>query len=145
MQKECRNCRTQRDIEDFPKFSTAEAGRKNTCKDCTKKLFNLRRKLKAENPPPSAGACPICRNHTENWILDHCHFTDCFRGYICNSCNLAIGRFNDDVEILKRAIDYLEGDIKQQTIVSEMAPEKTCKNESFSPEVSHCDNPLPPQ
>lgn len=142
MQKKCRNCGCERELEDFPKFSTAEAGRKNTCKECTKKLFNLRRKLKTENPAPLAGPCPICQNHTENWILDHCHFTDSFRGYICNSCNLAIGRFNDDVEMLRRAINYLEGDIKHQTVVSGMAPEKICENKNLSPEESRCDNHL---
>ena len=118
MQKVCRNCKLHREVEDFPKFSTAEAGRKNTCKECTKKLVSLRKKLKEENPPPLAGSCPICSNHTENWILDHCHFTDCFRGYICNSCNLAIGRFNDDVELLQKAIDYLKKGVADLTIDS---------------------------
>ena len=46
---------------------------------------------------------------TEIWILDHCHFTNEFRGYICNNCNLALGRFNDDEKLLRKAIDYLKG------------------------------------
>jgi len=70
-------------------------------------LSRLRAKLKSENPPPAAGNCPICDNHTETWILDHCHFTNQFRGYICNNCNLALGRFNDDEKMLRKAIDYL--------------------------------------
>lgn len=108
MFKICRSCKVNKDIEDFPHFSTSEAGRKNTCKECSKKLSKLRSKLKSENPPPEAGPCPICENHTQFWILDHCHFTNCFRGYICNSCNLGIGRFNDDVEMLEKAISYLK-------------------------------------
>jgi hypothetical protein len=106
-EKVCRNCNTCKPIEEFPHFSTNLAGRKNTCKECTKNLFSLRQKLKAENPPPPSGNCPICNMHTESWILDHCHFKNKFRGYICNSCNLGIGRFNDDVELLKKAIEYL--------------------------------------
>jgi len=108
MQKSCRNCKEYKNIEDFPYFSTNEAGRKNTCKECSKKLGVLRRELKSKNPPPPSGKCPICDMHTENWILDHCHFSNNFRGYICNSCNLGLGRFNDDVEILRKAILYLE-------------------------------------
>ena len=105
--KQCRNCKEEKQIEDFPHFSTNEAGRKNTCKDCSKKLTELRKKLKSENPPPVQGNCPICENHTDNWILDHCHFSHNFRWYICNSCNLALGRFNDDPQILLNAINYL--------------------------------------
>jgi protein-arginine kinase activator protein McsA len=108
MFKTCRNCQHQKPIEDFPHFSTKEAGRKNTCKECSYKLNKLRQKLKQENPEPSPGSCPICNNHTEAWILDHCHFTDSFRGYVCNSCNLGLGRFNDDVELLQKAINYLK-------------------------------------
>jgi hypothetical protein len=33
--------------------------------------------------------------------------TEHFRGYICNSCNLGFGKFNDDPETLKRAVAYL--------------------------------------
>ncbi len=105
--KVCRACRTEKPIDDYPYFSTTEAGRKNTCKDCTKKLSEVRKKLKTENPTPPPGICPICELHTDNWILDHCHFSNNFRGYICNSCNLALGRFNDDPMILLNAINYL--------------------------------------
>ena len=46
--KHCRNCKEAKQIEDFPHFSTNEAGRKNTCKECSKKLNELRKKLKSE-------------------------------------------------------------------------------------------------
>lgn len=107
MLKACRLCQETKDINEFPHFSTSKAGRKNTCKTCSQKLQKIRSQLKTEFPPPNPGPCPICNQHTENWILDHCHFTDTFRGYICNSCNLGIGRFNDDIELLERAINYL--------------------------------------
>lgn len=110
MEKVCRSCNILKNIEEFPFFSTSVAGRKNTCKECTKKLVNLRFKLKAENPPPPPGKCPICDLMTNNWILDHCHFTNTFRGYICNSCNLGIGRFNDDIKLLYKAIEYLKSE-----------------------------------
>lgn len=105
--KTCRNCKTDKLIEDFPYFSTNNAGRKNTCKTCTKHLSILRKQLKSQNPPPVSGNCPICGTYTTDWILDHCHFSDEFRGYICNSCNLGLGRFNDDEKLLYKAIEYL--------------------------------------
>lgn len=112
--KICRNCKNEKPIDDFPFFSTHEAGRKNTCKECSGKLSLLRKKLKLENPQPQPGICPICELYTEIWILDHCHFSNNFRGYICNSCNLALGRFNDDIKILQNAISYLNS--KNNTI-----------------------------
>lgn len=107
MTKKCRKCKIEKDINNFPHFSTNDAGRKNTCKSCNNELSSLRRNLRSQNPPPLPGNCPICNNYTTSWILDHCHFSNTFRGYICNSCNLGIGRFNDDVNILYNAIEYL--------------------------------------
>jgi len=107
--KVCRRCGEKKEIEEFPLFSGPTNGRKNTCSTCCKSLSVLRRKLKEENPPPVAGNCPICNTHTTEWILDHCHFSEKFRGYICNNCNLALGRFNDDEKLLRKAIDYLNG------------------------------------
>ena len=103
----CRKCGEKKEIEQFPFFASSTGGRKNTCAVCCKELSVLRKKLKDENPPPQAGECPICSNFTHDWILDHCHFSHEFRGYICNNCNLALGRFNDDERILRKAIDYL--------------------------------------
>jgi hypothetical protein len=105
--KTCRACNENKDINDFPLFSSKECGRKNTCKSCSRRLSKIRSKLKKENPAPPSGRCPICNTYTESWILDHCHFNDSFRGYICNSCNLGVGRFNDDINLLCKAIDYL--------------------------------------
>lgn len=105
--KKCRACKEIKPIEDYPFFSTNEAGRKNTCKECSKRLNALRKKLREANPPPESGNCPICGNYTKYWILDHCHFSNKFRGYVCNSCNLGMGKFNDDVVLLQSAIEYL--------------------------------------
>jgi len=40
-------------------------------------------------------------------VLDHCHHTGNVRGYLCESCNTGIGRFDDDIEIIDRAINWL--------------------------------------
>ncbi len=63
--KKCRNCGEIKYIHEYPCFSTLEAGRKNTCRECSNKLSKLRNKLRAENPPPVSGNCPICDNHTD--------------------------------------------------------------------------------
>ena len=39
--------------------------------------------------------------------LDHCHETGLFRGWLCNHCNLGIGKLGDNLEGLARATAYL--------------------------------------
>jgi hypothetical protein len=58
--------------------------------------------------------CKICQNIEKhktkiNLSVDHCHETKEVRGLLCNNCNLAIGLFNDNINILERTITYLKG------------------------------------
>jgi hypothetical protein len=46
--------------------------------------------------------------YTERWVLDHCHSKKVFRGYICDRCNLGLGKFYDDPSIVKKALEYLD-------------------------------------
>lgn len=55
---------------------------------------------KHENDIPNAG--PTALN------VDHCHDTGQVRKLLCMSCNIALGKVNDDVEILQRCIDYIK-------------------------------------
>ena len=62
------------------------------------------------------GVCKICEqtcNHPQRreagtLSIDHCHTTGKVRGLLCSKCNTAIGYFDDSINTLKRAIDYLE-------------------------------------
>lgn len=54
--------------------------------------------------------CKICgsREHRgKNWHTDHNHDTGKIRGILCNWCNTALGKFQEDTRILRRAIEYL--------------------------------------
>lgn len=61
-------------------------------------------------------SCKICNVHIDtlqskrkkNFCVDHCHNTGKIRGLLCDSCNKAIGFFNDDISLLERAILYLK-------------------------------------
>lgn len=57
------------------------------------------------------GLCDICgKKGGGRWRslnIDHCHKTKRFRGMLCENCNRALGYFQDDVELLRKAIRYL--------------------------------------
>lgn len=52
-------------------------------------------------------ACEVCGS-TIKISLDHCHKTQRFRGWLCDSCNIVLGRVKDDIGILAALISYLE-------------------------------------
>lgn len=55
--------------------------------------------------------CPICTKTTivglSKIVLDHCHKTGKVRGYLCESCNTGIGRFDDDPKLVEVAVSWL--------------------------------------
>lgn len=56
------------------------------------------------------GVCAICKricSSGRRLAVDHCHMTGRVRGLLCSRCNLGIGQFNDSVELLEAAIEYL--------------------------------------
>lgn len=40
-------------------------------------------------------------------FVDHCHETGKYRGLLCGICNTGLGAFKDDVEVLQKAIEYI--------------------------------------
>ena len=68
-----------------------------------------------------AGGCAICgvteslgrwRGKSQSNIhIDHDHASGLVRGPLCHGCNVSIGHFNDDPELLRRAAAYLEGSL----------------------------------
>jgi hypothetical protein len=68
------------------------------------------------------GGCAICGRTDPQasgraFAVDHDHACcpgsgscgKCVRGILCDDCNVAIGRFHDDVRVMARAIAYLNG------------------------------------
>ena len=64
----------------------------------------------------AGGCCEICKknlsretSHTTQKVhIDHDHTSGRVRGLLCFTCNTALGKFGDNVELLRAAIKYLE-------------------------------------
>ena len=54
------------------------------------------------------GCCAICGNHYDKLVVDHNHDTGKVRDLLCNICNLGLGKFKDNKNILLLAVKYLE-------------------------------------
>ena len=64
-------------------------------------------------------SCEICGEHEtavgnngkpKRLARDHCHKTGQVRGRLCQRCNVGLGLFGDDVDVLKKAAEYLQQD-----------------------------------
>lgn len=80
--------------------------RKDQLKYKLKNIYNLKEKDLQKMINIADGKCMICNRKTFLHI-DHCHSTGKVRGLLCKNCNLGIGLFKDNPEILKSCIEYL--------------------------------------
>lgn len=64
-----------------------------------------RREKRAGKPRPLL--CDVCNAGDKLIVLDHCHATNKFRGWLCHSCNLILGHANDDPNLLEKLAVYL--------------------------------------
>lgn len=57
------------------------------------------------------GVCAICGTDDPKgkgrFHVDHCHTTGKVRGLLCHHCNVGLGHFEDNIERLLDAIEYL--------------------------------------
>ena len=57
---------------------------------------------------PRPVKCEICNQKTDKIVFDHCHKTGKPRGWICDRCNVVLGRVNDNIKLLQDLIKYLQ-------------------------------------
>lgn len=87
-------------------------GTATCCRSCRKEYTKQKNAAESKATRPSAPyPCDCCGTilHGHNKIMiDHCHDTGNFRGWVCRKCNTGIGNLGDTIEGLQRAIKYLE-------------------------------------
>jgi hypothetical protein len=81
-----------------------------------KSLYGITLENYSEMYKLQEGKCSICLEfysetsdfRTKVLHVDHCHNTGRVRGLLCHKCNKALGLFKDNVDTLKRAIEFVE-------------------------------------
>jgi hypothetical protein len=108
--KVCPQCNTERPLTSYRLYRRATGdrdSRDSKCKSCSKRnnevIASLRKKA-----PMAEGYCECCNKVTDKLVLDHCHTTEIFRGWLCPPCNLGIGVLGDTLDGIQKAITYLK-------------------------------------
>lgn len=79
------------------------------------KTYGISLEYKKELFDYQCGQCKICSTRFEkvgSAHIDHCHETGKIRGLLCQKCNRGIGMFNEQINLLKIAIEYIENNGK---------------------------------
>ncbi len=133
--KTCSTCGETKSLSDFYRRAASSDGLAPNCKGCRKdakaawllnhpeRFREMQRKaalkrnygllpvdfdalLKKQN-----GGCAICNSSKPggkgNFHVDHDHETGQVRGLLCADCNMGLGKFKDNIDVLKAATSYL--------------------------------------
>jgi hypothetical protein len=118
--KKCKDCQEVLPLSDFSEY-TKDNRRwyASYCKSCVrvrsrssdlKKRYGLTVDEFEEMLKQQDYKCGICSDDLTSGRfthVDHCHSSGKVRKLLCPRCNTGIGKFKDDVELLRKAIDYL--------------------------------------
>lgn len=105
--KVCIYCKEEKTLESFQTHLGYKDKLDIRCKKCIREQARVRQILK-EKAPPKSKKCDCCGLETEKMVLDHCHETLNFRGWLCTNCNMGIGKLGDDINGVKKALYYLQ-------------------------------------
>lgn len=132
---QCNKCNEYKPMSSFFKETSSKRGYRYACKECEAPRFKKyrnnnqakvsatrlkRRRTTSYNFPPElfderfnqqGQACAICKSPNAGgrgaFHADHNHDSSQPRGVLCHNCNVALGNFKDNPEILQSAIEYL--------------------------------------
>lgn len=128
--KVCRDCRIDKPSIDFPKNQNNNDGLHSYCRSCNnaraKKSPNYKASIRKAQLfkfygitpedydsmfAKQQGVCAICGEADDEkrkyLCVDHNHTTGVVRGLLCHNCNIGLGKFKDDINLLNKAIWYL--------------------------------------
>ncbi len=99
-----------------------KSGKTSVCKSCSKerfknyakstgrfKKYGITKEQFNDMIDNQNNQCAICNKELSSEIhIDHDHATGKVRGILCGKCNKGLGQFDDNVEFLRNAINYLD-------------------------------------
>ena len=134
--KKCTKCEKIKDVLEFSYRSDSKTLRSH-CKECIAKgnlnryhnggkelqairarrsllkKYGITEEFYEEERKAQDYCCKICGKHESNQkhgklYIDHCHDTGLYRGLLCNSCNTGLGSFQDNIDTMLKASEYVK-------------------------------------
>jgi|TARA_R110000787_G_C13318512_1_gene436209 uncharacterized ferredoxin-like protein len=105
--KICVYCQEEKKLDSFQTHLGYKDKLDIRCRKCVREQAQVRAYLKKDAPPKSL-TCNCCGIETDKMVLDHCHDTLEFRGWLCTNCNMGIGKLGDKIEGIQKALIYLK-------------------------------------
>lgn len=102
--KKCGKCNTEKNFSEFREYKSGKF--RSECRECEVRQGKMKKeahKVAGKNP----GICSCCKKKTTDLVVDHCHDTGRFRGWLCRNCNTGLGKLGDNIDSLCRAMNYL--------------------------------------
>jgi hypothetical protein len=134
--KKCSNCKEVLPVSNFVrrKFDSGSWGYTSWCKPCRnnkskeewkdgsirdyvyKRKFGISLSDYEKILKSQDGKCAICQTQKPTghgakygrFSVDHDHSTGEVRGLLCSNCNIGLGAFRDNVDVIKNAIFYID-------------------------------------
>ena len=110
----CRKCFIDKPLEAYHGDRRTANRKRTTCISCRQNqraITNITRTHYSTLLVAQDYKCAICEVHASELprelSVDHSHETDEVRGLLCAHCNIGLGNFRDDAELMSKAIEYL--------------------------------------
>jgi hypothetical protein len=104
--KICIYCGKRKNAKSFARHIGHKDNLDSRCRKCVKQHTKIRNKLRKKAPQKPDG-CECCFCSPDKWHLDHDHVYHTFRGWLCETCNIGIGKLGDNLEGIVAALKYL--------------------------------------
>lgn len=116
--------------EAYKKYRASEKYRRTTVNSHLKRTYGITLQEYEIMLELQDHKCKICFSESLNrqwkdgrqsrmpFFVDHCHETGKVRGLLCNKCNVGIAMFNEELDLLTNAINYLIESKKEDQKIS---------------------------
>jgi hypothetical protein len=74
---------------------------------CNKRNLTKNEKVAGRKKPKR---CDVCKKSGKRICFDHCHKKGHFRGWLCSTCNWALGHVKDSSSLLRKLAAYIDAD-----------------------------------
>jgi hypothetical protein len=107
--KKCIHCEKEKPLCEF---QSDRGSWHPLCIKCHRRMGKVNAKVR-KTAPPMPLLCDCCGKSAKDrprgkLCMDHDHDTEQFRGWICDRCNIGIGKLGDSIEGVMNALRYLQ-------------------------------------